>query len=621
VRILLLCTSYNSLTQRAHTELTSSGHAVAITLSTSEQAMRDAVAFYEPDLVLCPYLKERVPADIWSNYLCIVVHPGIKGDRGPSSLDWAILDHVELWGVTALQCAEEMDAGDIWASTTFPMRVASKSSIYRHEVTEAALQVILESVKRHAAGNFRPESLDYTKADVRGTLRPSMKQKDRRIDWSADTTDTIIRKVNASDSDPGVLDTIGGKACYLYGAHMESRLRGRSGEIIAQRNGAICLGTVDGAVWISHLKRKSEGTRAFFKLPATIVLENAVKMIPESPIELLYTGTDRTFREIWYEEENQVGYLYFDFYNGALSTSQCQRLTQAFLAAVDRPTKVIVLMGGTDFWSNGIHLNMIEATDDPAGESWLNINAMNDLVHTILTTHRKLILSAIRGNAAAGGLMLALAADKIYARSGVVLNPHYKSMGLFGSEYWTYLLPRRVGLDNAQRLTEQCLPIGVEEAKAIGLVDGGISGELNELKAQMRQHAETFAQSADYEQRLVEKNERHRRDNTIKPLGAHRAEELARMSENFYGPDRSYHEARRKFVYKIRSQVLPRHLAKHNTRLHSPKSKCHTSSETLTASIVDLTPSFHSSPSLTRSGSRKSTSKRTHRAEPTPIRP
>jgi hypothetical protein len=34
---------------------------------------------------------------------------------------------------------------------------------------------------------------------------------------------------------------------------------------------------------------------------------------------------------------------------------------------------------------------------------------------------------------------------------GVMLNPHYKNMGnLYGSEYWTYLLPRRVGEEGAR---------------------------------------------------------------------------------------------------------------------------------------------------------------------------
>ena len=86
-------------------------------------------------------------------------------------------------------------------------------------------------------------------------------------------------------------------------------------------------------------------------------------------------------------------------------------------------------MGGTDFWSNGIHLNMIEAAADPAHESWRNIQAMNDLVRELITTDSHLVISALQGNATAGGVMLALAADFPYTRKGIVLNPHYKGMG------------------------------------------------------------------------------------------------------------------------------------------------------------------------------------------------
>ena len=56
------------------------------------------------------------------------------------------------------------------------------------------------------------------------------------------------------------------------------------------------------------------------------------------------------------------------------------------------------------------------------------------------------MVAALEGNAGAGGVLLALAADLVWTRPGVVLNPHYQGMGgLYGSEYWTYLLPRRVG--------------------------------------------------------------------------------------------------------------------------------------------------------------------------------
>jgi putative two-component system hydrogenase maturation factor HypX/HoxX len=53
----------------------------------------------------------------------------------------------------------------------------------------------------------------------------------------------------------------------------------------------------------------------------------------------------KRFVKIYYEEVNEVGYLHFDFYNGAMSTDQCKRLLAAFKKAKERTTKVIVLMG------------------------------------------------------------------------------------------------------------------------------------------------------------------------------------------------------------------------------------------------------------------------------------
>ena len=47
------------------------------------------------------------------------------------------------------------------------------------------------------------------------------------------------------------------------------------------------------------------------------------------------------------------------------------------------------------------------------------------------------MVTSVGGNAGAGGVMLALGADEVLTREGVVLNPHYRTMGLYGSEYWT----------------------------------------------------------------------------------------------------------------------------------------------------------------------------------------
>jgi len=563
MRILLLATAYNSLTQRTHVELAYRGHDVSIELALSDEVMIEAVELYQPDLIIAPFLKKAIPETIWRRHTCIIIHPGIKGDRGPSSLDWAILNNAEEWGVTALQANAEMDAGDIWSSFNFQMQPYSKSCLYRTEVTQAAIQAILQTIARFERGNFVPEPLDYSKEDVLGCLRPLMKQEVRAIDWTTESVATIVKKIRASDSQPGVLDTLYGEQYYLYGAHEEDTLKGTPGEIIAQRHGAICRAAVDGAVWISHLKKKTKGNQLALKLPAALVLGKALKNVPESQLPLELPPHQRTYREIWYEEKNQVGYLHFDFYNGAMSTEQCQRLRTAFLDACTHKTKVIVLMGGHDFWSNGIHLNVIEAAENPADESWRNINAMNDLVYEILTTNTHLVIAALQGNAAAGGVMLALAADLVYVRSGVVLNPHYKRMGLYGSEYWTYSLPKRVGYKKAMELTSTCLPMGTQVAKEIGLIDDYFADNPIVFRQQIMLVAEEIAHSPNFEQRLATKRENQLRSERFKPLKTYRNEELEQMKINFCGTEQSYHTKRHDFVYKVTPKETPLHLAKH----------------------------------------------------------
>ena len=65
-----------------------------------------------------------------------------------------------------------------------------------------------------------------------------------------------------------------------------------------------------------------------------------------------------------------------------------------------------------------MHLHCIEAADSPADASWANINLIDDLTRDIVTTDTHLTIAALGGNAAAGGVFLALAADRVLARCG-----------------------------------------------------------------------------------------------------------------------------------------------------------------------------------------------------------
>jgi putative two-component system hydrogenase maturation factor HypX/HoxX len=567
MRILFLTHAFNSLTQRLHNELRHDGHELAVEFDINDRVTEEAVALWQPELIVAPFLKRRIPDAVWQHHRCIVIHPGIVGDRGPSALDWAIADGEPDWGVTAIEANGEFDGGPVWASVGFRMRTATKSSLYRHEVTEAAVGALRLTLQRMAAGE-RAQPPSVLQPCPRGRARPLMRQSDRAIDWARDDTAAALRKVHAADGAPGVLDEVLGLPVTLHGAHLEGGPLppAAPGSVIAQRDGAILRRTRDGALWITHLKR-ADGGEPDFKLPAAMVLGGRLAGVPASVLAPEAVVKEPTWREIRYDETADVGWLHFAFHNGAMGTAQCRSLTAALRSARARPTRVIVLTGGPDFWSNGIHLNLIEAHAQPADESWRNINAMDDLVLEILSTDRQLTVAALAGNAGAGGCFLALAADHVWVRHGVLLNPHYKGMGnLYGSEYWTYLLPRRVAPDAARALTDDRLPLGAAQAAALGLVDAALDGDPAAFRAEVSARARGLASDPGFERALQAKARRRAADEAAKPLAAYRAEELERMKLNFYGFDPSYHVARHAFVTKVPRSRTPLWLARHRAQ-------------------------------------------------------
>jgi putative two-component system hydrogenase maturation factor HypX/HoxX len=560
MRLLFLTHAFNSLTQRLYVECTRWGHEVSVEFDIHDRVTEEAVALWRPDLVIAPYLRRPIPATVWRRVPCLVVHPGVVGDRGPSALDWAILRGLPTWGVTLLQAEAALDAGPVWATARFPLRPARKSGLYRHEVTEAAVACVRAALARHAAGGFTPlPQADHP--ERAGGRQPLMTQAARAIDWRADPTATVLRKLHASDGSPGVRDPTLGAPLYLFDGYAAAGHAGAPGALLARRqDGAVCRATVDGAVWIGHLRR-GLARDGGLKLPAATVLGERVAGLPEIACDPFAPAPGEALR---YREADGVGTLDFAFHNGAMASEQCDRLRAAVAAARQHDIRVLVLRGGPDFWSNGMHLHRIEAAASPADASWTNINAMNDLALEIMDCEHQLTVAALRGNAGAGGVFLALAADRVVAREGVVLNPHYRAMGnLYGSEYWTYQLPRRVGAAAAARLTANRLPVGAAEALELGLVDDLLPGAPDAFDAALTGLAAALAAAPDFTDRLAAKARRRAADEVRRPLAAYRTAELERMHANFYGFDPSYHVARYNFVFAVPRSRTPLHLARH----------------------------------------------------------
>ncbi|MBT3197498.1 MAG: hydrogenase maturation protein, partial [Gammaproteobacteria bacterium] len=176
----------------------------------------------------------------------------------------------------------------------------------------------------------------------------------------------------------------------------------------------------------------------------------------------------------------------------------------------------------------------------------------------------QLTISALQGNAGAGGVFLARASDWLWARRGVILNPHYKDMGnLYGSEYWSYLLPHYCGAEQAAAITQSRLPMGVQEGQRIGLVDDAFESHRDLFISRALRKAVALTRQPGFTTLIHEKQQRRTADETKRPLASYREEELEKMRMNFFGFDPSYHIARYNFIHKIPKSRTPVTLATH----------------------------------------------------------
>jgi hypothetical protein len=84
----------------------------------------------------------------------------------------------------------------------------------------------------------------------------------------------------------------------------------------------------------------------------------------------------------------------------------------------------------------------------------------------------------------------------------------------------------------------------------IGFLDEVFGEDARSFEAEARDRAKLLAANPEFRALLRKKHEGRIEDESVKPLARYRAEELERMKVNFFGADPSYHEARRRFVFK-----------------------------------------------------------------------
>jgi 2-(1,2-epoxy-1,2-dihydrophenyl)acetyl-CoA isomerase len=158
---------------------------------------------------------------------------------------------------------------------------------------------------------------------------------------------------------------------------------------------------------------------------------------------------------------------------------------------VDPSVRVIILTGTGKGFCSGADLDPTQTADTPAGlveqgnTSYRTMTGFLNPIVANLTGMPKVVITAINGVAAGGGMGLALAGDIVLAaRSARFVQVFVPKLGILPDMGSTWTLPRLIGSARARALMLTGLPVSAEQAASWGMIWQAVDDDqlLNEAR-------------------------------------------------------------------------------------------------------------------------------------------
>jgi len=173
-------------------------------------SIKNQLASIKPDLIIIAEYGQIIPQDILNipKYGCLNVHPSLLPKyRGPSPIQYTILNGDKKTGVTIILVDEEMDHGPILAQRELELSsVNYQSSITYPELNkklaDLGADLLIETIPGWINNEIKAVPQEHSKASYTKIL----KKEDGKIDWSK-TAEEIERKIRAFNPWPGSFTT------------------------------------------------------------------------------------------------------------------------------------------------------------------------------------------------------------------------------------------------------------------------------------------------------------------------------------------------------------------------------------------------------------------------------
>jgi methionyl-tRNA formyltransferase len=221
---------------------------------TAEAAMQDL----DVDLAVMAYVLQIAPESLLGipRYGTIQYHPSLlPKHRGPSSINWPIINGESSTGLTIFRPTDGLDEGPIILQKLVEIAPSDTvGTLYFNQLYPLGVDALLEASELVVSGRHSERSQDEAEASYEGWCRDAAAQ----ISWNShvDLTYNLIR---GCDPSPGAWTLLNGEKLYLFDAKKTLTRRygdvaGRPGELLSFDGESALVAAPGGVVEIARLR-------------------------------------------------------------------------------------------------------------------------------------------------------------------------------------------------------------------------------------------------------------------------------------------------------------------------------------------------------------------------------
>jgi methionyl-tRNA formyltransferase len=179
-----------------------------------EPSFIEQIRALRPDLLVVAAFGQILPPDLLAvpALMPVNIHASLlPALRGAAPMHWAILNGLEMTGITIMKMDEGMDTGDILLQKGFPLDEDETFGSLFPKMQETGASLLMKALDMLERGSLKP-----VKQPEEGvTMAPPLKKEMFHIDWNDDVL-TLHRKMRAFDPSPGAWTEWNGQRIRLF---------------------------------------------------------------------------------------------------------------------------------------------------------------------------------------------------------------------------------------------------------------------------------------------------------------------------------------------------------------------------------------------------------------------